>query len=277
MANEEKGSDIPGHCTGKSPAEGPYSSAPHGVGSGNQAITGKAGGQPPTSDASQSNDLVQEVRLAEKWQIAINGTLAIIGIMALFIYESQLKEMRSATCASIVAANAAANQSRISARQLELTERPWVSVAVTPKTDLVQDALHVHMTVHVILKNSGPTPATNVFVNSELFPDQRGDSGARARELCDELANQLAGTKELLFPNVDQGEDIPIGFSSRDVKEWAHLEPEIGVCAVYGPTFRDGSRYATWGIYEFDRQIPLNTKVPLRDIHLSAGKWGGAE
>lgn len=68
---------------------------------------------------SETKELAREFRIAEKWAIGINGVLAIIGILALVIYNGQLREMRKATRATEIAAKAAKDSADLARQTLQ--------------------------------------------------------------------------------------------------------------------------------------------------------------
>jgi len=79
---------------------------------------GKDAERTANNEKTETQELAHEFRVAEKWTIGINGGLAIIGILALFVYYGQLKEMKRSTDAAVKAADAATNQTVLMRQQL---------------------------------------------------------------------------------------------------------------------------------------------------------------
>lgn len=78
---------------------------------------------PPETEPDPSpkveEELAREFRIAEKWQIGTSIGLAVIGLLALIIYYGQLREMRKATEATKIAADAAKQSADLTRKQME--------------------------------------------------------------------------------------------------------------------------------------------------------------
>lgn len=76
---------------------------------------------------NEADELAREFRTAEKWVIGTNIALAIIGIIALCIYNGQLKEMRKSTKAATIAANAAASAADTAKKTLDSSSESFMT------------------------------------------------------------------------------------------------------------------------------------------------------
>jgi len=119
----------------------------------------------------------------------------------------QWLEMRDSTNASIVAANATAQQARTSARQLELTERPWISIEAKPVGGVEQEPLGAHLIVAFTYRNIGITPATAIVLVPKLNAEGITDDAVSERKsVCQSATMVPADFGETLFPNTSRTE-----------------------------------------------------------------------
>jgi hypothetical protein len=75
------------------------------------------------NEHEEAKELAREFRAAEKWAIGINGALAVVAVLALIVYNGQLREMRKATKATEVAAKAAKDSADVAKRTFEEIQR----------------------------------------------------------------------------------------------------------------------------------------------------------
>jgi len=88
------------------------------------------------SDKNTANELAREFRWVEFAKFAVNGALAIIGIIALFIYSGQLKEMRKATRATQTAAEAAKNSADAATASVDISRQVMESSGKQFRTEI---------------------------------------------------------------------------------------------------------------------------------------------
>jgi hypothetical protein len=240
-----------------------------------------------TRDNSTARELAREFRWVESAQLIISGVLAIVGLIALWVYYGQLRVMRGqlgeiakqypelkrSADAAKVAADTAANQ-------LELSERPWIKIVdvktlgdnpiipalsfqrIGPFKDISQQAT---FQLIVSLKNIGHSVA-DVAVRFELFFPLWDSGGywnvisAEQKRFCDSLAGR--GTPEfypkfVVFP--DESFDwhgAAVGLTSPSVTNHlanhpgtGYLLPVLMICANYRLRTLDHN-YQTRTIYE---------------------------
>lgn len=167
--------------------------------------------------------------------------IALTGIAYTLFAGLQWSEMRNATTAATRAANTAA-------RQLELTERPWVFVkgakVVSP---LTFDKDGAHVTFEVVVRNSGLSPAVNVEIEPRLYLLSKSKNNS-IDALCDAasyVGEALHGM--MLPPDTDsQPKMITVGLGTQELAAdpgYRHsgiLAITPFICVLYRPSFRDG-------------------------------------
>jgi hypothetical protein len=137
-----------------------------------------------SENENKTNELVREFRIAEKWVIGTNIVLAIIGIVALCIYNGQLSVMRgqlgeiikqypelqksanAATSASSTA-NGAFEESK---KEFRIQQRPYITLSeLRPNGQLMAGDNKLLLSIH----NSGRTPALNIRILLNAYINQR--------------------------------------------------------------------------------------------------------
>ncbi len=242
---------------------------------------GKASSPEKSKDDSETAFL-RATRRIEWLQFTVNVILAVIGVGALVIYGGQLNEMRRATDASIVAANAAADQARTSASQLELTERPWVTIETTLASGMMQDAHGAVMILKVTYRNTGNTPAAGIVLAPVLYAEQSFDEDfpSKRTEVC-QAAMKASGAGEFLFPNTAITDTRIVRIQRNEVDAGLRLYREnffsavLVVCAGYRQTFQKTARYYTGIIYSFDHVFPVDRSLPFGAFQMSIKPLGG--
>ena len=118
MPNQDSGNTPPTDSQQNSVPQSPVTPAtPH------QGTLSKECYANPKDNQSQTTELAREFRIAEKWQIGTNVGLGVIGIFARFIYYGQLSEMRKATEATKIAADAAKSAAETAQSSFTLAKR----------------------------------------------------------------------------------------------------------------------------------------------------------
>jgi hypothetical protein len=124
------------------------------------------------------------------------------------------------------------NQADIASRQLELTDRPWLtaSLVVTAPFKTSDDKVNVFLGVATNFKNIGRSVARNVGVKVTAYPQRLmsdfifTEPLKRQRELCADDARKLLNEGFLrltLFPNEDGSLGTSIGFGREDLARTA--------------------------------------------------------
>ena len=234
---------------------------------------------PQKSEEETEKAILQATRTVEWLQLGVNVVLAGIGVFAVLIYGGQLREMGKTTQATIVAANAAAKQAEISSRQLELAERPWITIKTNITSPLTYyggkagAVMHIHTTV----TNTGTTPAVGIFVNGELYTGwPESNPYDERRKLCQGLGQNAAQAGDILFPNASQDHAITLQILGKDIPEAVRRSgfgsdaytATIIVCVNYRPFFRPETRYYTGVKYDVLPMVPAHAGVSMRNIQL---------
>ncbi len=121
------------------------------------------------------------------------------GVALLFVYTFYTIKMY---CANRDAANAATSAANTASRQLELTDRPWVSVEAFIASPVIYDGKTIQANFSFVAKNIGHSPAQNVSIAPRLIPAFMGDDVREMqRRICDGAArDKTVHLKYVLFP-----------------------------------------------------------------------------
>jgi hypothetical protein len=125
--------------------------------------------------------------------------LECLGFVVLCVYAIFTVRMYYANRDSADAATQSANTA---SRQLEMADRPWVTIDIMIASPLTYEKDRVTMTFDFIPKNIGHSPAQNVLIVPELLPVFMGDDlRDMQKRICDS-ANQVTGAfpRYVIFP-----------------------------------------------------------------------------
>jgi hypothetical protein len=157
------------------------------------------------------------------------------------------------------------------ARQLELSQRPWVSVnavIVGPLTFNADGAAEV--TLQFAIRNVGNTPAKSLSVEPKMFIASLGDQDPvmeRSR-VCEDNRTRGVGTDGTLFPTIELTRSVTFHVDAKEIIKESNrtgsFTPALVVCASYRSTFDDRSRYTTAVIYYLRRVDPAHPGVYIR-------------
>jgi hypothetical protein len=101
-------------------------------------------------------------------QASIMAQQSILSEETLGAIKRQADIMERQTTATETAAQAAAIAAQTAAKQLELAHRPWVAGEIQAVTPLVFDADGMHLTLRLMLRNVGNSPAIKTVVTSNI-------------------------------------------------------------------------------------------------------------
>lgn len=124
-----------------------------------------------------------------QWIIAGSTVASVFATVVIAcIYWSQLGQMTISTGAAKSAAETAS-------KQLELLDRPWISVALIPESPLAFSSDQLQFNLRVHLKNVGHAVATNVVIDHVAFltPDPFHVVLSRQKALCEKTAEDTTG------------------------------------------------------------------------------------
>lgn len=114
--------------------------------------------------------IYREARPGERLNTWLTLVLIFCSATVAVIYYLQLRQMIDSTKATKGSATAAQSAAETAAAQLEMSERPWLSIAnphVT--TPLAWGSNGLQVTVQFDVRNTGPSPAPMLLPNAELF------------------------------------------------------------------------------------------------------------
>lgn len=223
------------------------------------------------SDSRKENDRQYSTQKSIKW-----ATWFAVG--AAIIYASiaawQACEMRKATIATEQAAKAAEcaaktaqqtlgevkKQSKLSAEQLELAQRPWVDMRIDIDGPLTFDVNGARIPLKITLRNTGHSPAMSTRISPRALIGSKSLSAINYRdEVCQEAARTATAyprSGDTLFPNIDFGRHYDVILTQKDIDNGkaskenpkanfgeVMISPSVIVCVAYRPSFNDTSMY----------------------------------
>jgi hypothetical protein len=169
------------------------------------------------------------------------------------------------------AANAARSTAEVTARQIELAQRPWISIdtlIVSPLTFTPGGAAQV--TLKFAIRNVGSTPAKGLSVQPEMYIASRDkqDPVMERSKVCEQNRTREAGADGILFPKGEFTKFVTFYGDAKDIVEESNrtgsFSPAVIVCANYRSTFDDRARYTTGIIYYLRRIDPSHPGIYSR-------------
>ena len=153
--------------------------------------------KPPTSkDRSEPEAERKKWTQSEKYHFWLNVFLAVIGVIALFIYYRQLEEMRKSTDAATKAATAAEESIKLTKEMSRLDRRAWVApMAIAGKPEIDKP-----FSIKLTVQNTGKSFAKKVILvfAVEGVRDEKGPNFTRAEQITPE---QPVKSVNLIAPN----------------------------------------------------------------------------
>ncbi len=202
--------------------------------------------------------------------LVLFGYAALTAIIAFY-------SIRAANAAK-KSAEAAKSAADTAARQLEMTDRPWITIDVVITSALNYDSKGVRMNFSFVPKNIGHSPAQNVLIIPELVPVFMGDDVREIqKKICDSVPQiNSAFPKYVLFPEEPFSEPFGLDISAEAIKaHWGKLPPgkglpdpiPIGIVGCVDYTYETSSRHHQTGfafdILMKDGRLPLRSLTPL--------------
>jgi hypothetical protein len=177
-------------------------------------------------------------------------------------------------------AQSAKQSAEIAEKALLVSERPWVSVEIAIASDLTynQDG-EARIEIAFILKNTGKSPATNVFVDAEFTPlmTDKGVGLDKMQEICARVRAAPTGKRLLghsIFPGDAFTYRINLGMPKTQFdKPFANtaaldfFTPTLVGCVSYLFPSRITTTHVTEFVADLRKSNPSNPKAPL------AFKW----
>lgn len=238
------------------------------------------------------------------WKVIKNG-FEIAGIIAVVVYAILTYFMWHEMQETSKAAKKSADSAQA---QLELTDRPWLTITFTPESPgfVFEKDGSAHISLRAHIKNVGRSAANSIVVplNILLASDSNGmfrEPVKRQRELCEKTAKRPASDTALaivLFPgDSDENQIFGVGISRDDIKTKYlrsdlpapkdMLLPIIYGCADYryGTSGKDHQTGFIYEVQWIDRKMPpniypikairINKSVSANDVVLQKYGFGG--
>src|SRR2546430_7384648 len=189
----------------------------------------------PTSKRREDREDRQEQRdrTRLRWEKTTAGILLVYTIITGFMWDATRRAARAAESAATTAA-----------KQFDAAERPWVSLNVELAGPLEFDKNYGSVKTRVILKNSGHSPATRIWIEPEFFPIPPANVAGERDRLCNQTrghqkANPQMG--ETLVPGGDFRQEVRITKDRADADRASKanqgaLGPTVIFCVAYLPS-----------------------------------------
>lgn len=192
------------------------------------------------------------------WHDKVEPFVQMAGILLLGVYIGYTVKMYSA---NQKAADAAASAADAYAKELELSERPWVDAAVGINGPFSFDVNGAHLNVLITAHNSGHTPALNTTVSPYALIEFGGPNPYQFRDQkCRDVVQMVRTSRSgvSLFPGSTIPYPATVDLSKEDIAKGSkQVKGQISflkliVCIAYQPTFAD-KFYTTGYIFDVSR------------------------
>ena len=190
-------------------------------------------------------------------------------------------------------------QAAIAARQLDLTDRPWIKASIELGGPFRQQQDSVNLPLVLTLENIGRSVASGIFVEFSIIPNPWGEELftlplEEQRQLCERAISRNARSRTLaLFPNESNQGTMSGGIYRRQMEAVAKtFPPELGYAPVMPVVvgcvdYQFGAsreHHQTMFLYTVDRQTsgppgPFDVahmhETPLAAMRLQKWFFGG--
>jgi hypothetical protein len=171
------------------------------------------------------------VEIRKDWWLKAQPFVEIAGVVVLTIYTLFTIQMYYANKKAADAAKSAADTA---ATQLELSERPWVTVEITLK-----EPPHAHspspgltfnsdgtasLNVFVVIRNIGHSIAKSIYVRPQMYPPVFDriltEPVSRQKSWCDKVRTEITVEGQLisLFPGEEDTVNYTLGMGRDDIQ-----------------------------------------------------------
>jgi hypothetical protein len=224
----------------------------------------------PASSSPAANDPPTDFRdgCTSWWKGLLGGSCVVLalGFLMIAVWQS-----RAASLAIQKAADATQSTTQAIARQLELSQRPWVSINAIIASPLTYDSEGAaEVTLKLAIRNVGSTPAKGLSVEPKMFIASLGEQDpvmVRSR-VCEENRTRGAGKDGTLFPTAELAKLVTFHTDAKEILRESNrtgsFSPAFVICASYRSTFDDRSRYTTGTIYYLRRIDPARPGMFVR-------------
>ncbi len=191
-------------------------------------------------------------------------------------FRKTLGQMMVQNDAAKTSADAAKSAAETAAAQLEMTDRPWVTIDVLITGPLTYSDEGVQMNFSFVPKNIGHSPAQDVLISPQLIPVSMGDDvRVKQNQIC-KVANQTGFPKYTLFPDEPFTQPFGLGMSAESIAaRWGKLPPNMGLpdpipialvgCVdyTYGTSRRHHQTGFALDVDLKDGRLPLRSLAPI--------------
>jgi hypothetical protein len=220
------------------------------------------------------NILLDKLRLMDAKDIALILTSTALVMVGIF-----------QTAATVRSADAAKKAAQIAASQMEITDRPWITIDASIISPLTYDGKAARVAFSFAPKNIGHSPAQNVLIMPELVPAFMGDDvREEQKRICDGAAQMnSAFPKYVLFPEEPFQEPFRLDLPTEVINSrWSEIQPRsmkipdlipIVLLGCVDYTYETSPRHHQTGfafdIIMKDGRLPLKSLVPLNPDSLA--------
>jgi hypothetical protein len=219
----------------------------------------------PTTTDSQT---VHEIPDTQWWKglPEAAGLVVAFGLLILSAWQ-----LRTASHALRKASDAMQSIMATLSHQLEMSQRPWVSInaiIVSPLTFNSEGAAQV--TLKFSIRNVGSTPAKGLSIEPKMFVASLGeqDPVMERSMVCEKNRTRGIETDGTLFPTLELTKSVTLQADAKEIIKESNrtgsFAPALVVCASYKSTFDDRSRYTTGVIYYLRRIDPAHPGTYFR-------------
>lgn len=187
-------------------------------------------------------------------------------------------------------------------QELEISERPWISVAPVQFSGLTFDNNGGRFTIRLLIKNTGHSPATHVQLQAKLIPIKFGqevfsEPVKEQRRLCNS-ASTRKGREEFaaftLFPDEQTTRDAGMSMTPDEIKSAETKPPKwdkpfivvlVAGCVDYQFEFERGHHQTgfLYQLWRIDPKDPFNgaatysgESLPSSSLRLEPYPFGGS-
>jgi hypothetical protein len=194
--------------------------------SNNQAVLGQAEAQERKEEIQETKQLIKQTTTVEWLQLGVNAVLAVIGIIAIFVYIGQLRSMNRNLAEVQKQTPEIQKQAVAAQKQIDLlrdADRPWIDISVTVSSVLTYDNSGVHVGFSFMPKNIGKSPAQNIWIGASLKPLLMADDATEIQKGICGGANYVNNPipRYLLFPDKEYIQPYGLQMSAADAN--SHL------------------------------------------------------
>jgi hypothetical protein len=222
-----------------------------------------------------------EVRKFRRDPRTLVEIIALVTVICYTHYASRsLDQLRKQTPKITESANAAKSAADTVARQLELSERPWVSIVPSIASPFWMDRNGANLILEFEVSNTGVTPAVGTSVYAKFFPPYHTaeEYESQMKEACESAIRLGRGSRDILVRDAPTRKKVHFIFSSSKIERDSRggfFMVNIVACPAYQSTFNEVT-YSHGQMYHFYRIDPnggalafkVGQTVPAKELHI---------